>query len=243
MDKRAAASVDAIRKALPFEPAGELLLLSIFGSQVKGTETIQSDLDVLFVVRTEFLSFYKIIHDTIRGTPDGIKEVSILPRTTKTIRKSCNVYGSVEYSVLRENDAITLYRSADFDVPLDTEIDYEYCAERWLHLAEKTIFPKQRYLESKPGLNCFHMRNAIDYLLRTNLMSIKVRFPFTRKVRVLYEMLPPERRPPLELATIESWERYREDRDDDSRTEFDVQVATTMAKNVYEFTSKIIKTA
>lgn len=237
MNARGVTSVNALRRALPFDG---LLYLAIFGSQVRGTERPDSDLDVLFVVRTEKLSCYTKVRKAVTETPGGVRNISIIPHIPETIAGSANVYGTVEYGVLRGNGARTLYRSADFDVPLHADIDYEYCAKTWLYRAEKHLFSGTDS-KSEPASTCFCAYIAMDNLLRANLISIKTEFPFTRDVRVLYGMLPLERSPPLDIDAIANIrERYEKDDDENAWSIHDVRDVQSMAKQMYNFTCEVL---
>ncbi len=133
MNQRATASVNALVKALPFGAPDDLLLLSVFGSQVKGTERPDSDLDVLYVTRASLS--VNTVSDTITKTPGGVTKATIIPHGPDTITRMANVYGSVEWGVLREQGAKTLWRAAGFNVKLHADIDYDYSAGRWLDMA------------------------------------------------------------------------------------------------------------
>lgn len=242
MNEQGAASVNAILEALPFGMADELMLFSIFGSQVRGTERPDSDLDVLFVVQPSVRASVRTIHDTIVGAPGGVSRATVIPHGPDTITRTANVYGTVEYHVLREEGARTLYRSADFDVQLHTEIDYEYCTKRRLQMAAKNIFPEKDNSALLSGSTCFLMCMAIEHLLRANLMSIKTKFSFIRDVRVLYDMLPPERRPPVDIKAVAAiQERYKETTDEECWSLADVAEAKDMAQRVYDFTCGVIQ--
>ena len=237
MNQRATASVNALVKALPFGAPDDLLLLSVFGSQVKGTERPDSDLDVLYVTRTSLP--INTISDAITKTPGGVTGATVIPHGPDTITRTANVYGSVEWGVLREQDAKTLWRSAGFNVKLHADIDYDYSAGRWLDMARNTIFPEGGCLESRPASACFWMHMAISDMLKAGLISARIKFPFTRDIRVLYGMLPAERRPPLDVeAAAAILERY--DKDDKNWSRADVRAATRMAKQTYHFTRKMV---
>lgn len=248
MNKRAAVSIRAICNALPFEPDGMLLMFVVFGSQVRGTDGPQSDLDVLYVTRTESSSFYDAVYRTILGAPDGVRAVSIFAHTPQTIRKFANLYGTVEHGILHGTvDMKTLYKSdsADLDglVRTMTEADYAQCARQWMEMSETIIFNRQEGPPpSLPGLTCFLMRQAIDYLLRACLLSAGIRFPFTRDMRVLYDLLPPERRMQLDLGALARWGRYVADGDGGRQayTDGEASSATSMAKGVHAFVERMI---
>ena len=242
MNQRGTISVNALTKALPFGIPDDLLLLSIFGSQAKGTERPDSDLDVLFVVRTSKASPINAVHDAITKTPGGVTRTTIIPHTPDTITWTANVYGTVEWGVLREQGAKTLWRAADFDVKLHPEIDYDYSAGRWLDMARKAIFPEMDRSESRPGSACFRIHLGACNLLRAALLSAGMTFPFTRDIRVLYGMLSPDRRPPLDVDAVEAIrERYDKDRDDKNWSRDDVRAARNMVKPAYRFANRMIK--
>lgn len=197
MNKRGTTSVNAVLDALPFGMGDDLLLLSVFGSQVRGTERPDSDLDILFVVRTSEASRYKAIYDTVTGTPGGVGDATIIPHIPETIARTANVYGTVEWGALREEGAITLWRSPDFGVELHRQIDYRYGARRWLEMAEDRIFPEGGGEPDHPALD-----TATGYLLRACLLAAGVRFPYTRDVRELYGMIPSGMRPRMEIDAV-----------------------------------------
>ena len=239
MNRRATASVNSLVKALPFDIPDDLLLLSIFGSQVKGTERPDSDLDVLYVTRTSLP--INTISDAITKTPGGVTGATVIPHGPDTITRTANVYGSVEWGVLREQGAKTLWRAADFDVNLHSEIDYDYSAGRWLDMARKLLFPQEDY-GSWSGLDCLQAHMAACNLLRAILLSARMTFPLTRDIRVLYEMLSPDRRPPLGVEVLEAIrERYDKDRDNKNWSGVDVRAARNMAKPAYRFIRRTIK--
>lgn len=227
MNKHGAASVNAIHKALPLDG---LLYLAIFGSQVKGTERPDSDLDVLFVVRDSESSCYPKVRRVITEAPGGVKKVTIIPHIPESIARMANVYGSVEYGVLREDDARTLYRSADFGVELQRGIDYRYCAQRWLEKAKTYILSNDDWSE----LTGSWLYNGIDCLLRASLMAIGVKFPYTPDLHMLYDMLPPDRRPSLDLDML-AVVRNKWDCGNDSWSQTDAQAISAMAKSAYSF--------
>lgn len=246
MNRRAVASVRAIRRALPFEPRNMLLLFAVFGSQVRGTETARSDLDVLYVTRRKSQSFYNTVRRTILGAPGGVKAVSIFDHTPQTIKRFANLYGTVEYGVLRGNGGVkVLYKSesADLDSVMKgpPEADNEWCAKQWMKLSEGIIFHgPENGPQSPPGLTCFLMRQSIDYLLRACLLSAGIKFPFTRDMGELYEMLPSEKRMSLDLDALAHWARYADGGDGWAYTDDDAAAATDMAERAHAFTRGVV---
>ena len=162
MNRRAAVSVDAIRKVLPLEPPGELLLLIIFGSQVRNEEKPESDLDILCVTRTGSKSFYEALHKTMAEKSDGVRGATVLEHTPQTIGRNANLYGMPEYGALRgyhNGESVILYRSKDACSELDgimaggvggcrgdmdghnekDECDTDWCARQWFDISGKLI--------------------------------------------------------------------------------------------------------
>ena len=108
---------------------------------------------------------------------------------------------------------------------LDSEIDYEYGAKRWMERAKAYIFqdsPKPAWL-----------RHGVDCVLRALLLSLKTNFPFTRDLRVLYNMLPSESRPPVDIDLAMSCGGYGDCGKQFSQA--DTQTATDMAKQAYRY--------
>lgn len=231
MNKRGVASVKALTEALPFKT---LQYLAIFGSQVRGNARPDSDLDVLFVSHADL---YSTIRSTILNASGGVDTVTIIPHTSDTIRKACNTYGSIEWFVLRGKDARTLYRSADFDVTLHTEVDYEYGAKRWLELATQHL--SDHTLDSQPGSTCCKMHAVIGCLLRSLLMSNRILFPYnTRDIGELYELLPSQ--PPLDIDKVMGWRDYLLDFDNTKWSKHDAQDAMTVANQICSYATRII---
>ena len=107
---------------------------------------------------------------------------------------------------------------------------------------KNTSFQKKDYSERWPRSTCFDMHLAIVNLLRAGIMACKVRFPFTRDVRMLYEMLSLERRPPLDVDAAAIREKYDENKDETGWTQVDVAKAQDMVRRVYHFTCGNVKT-
>lgn len=235
MNERGAASVQSIIRNVLSEPPDGLLYFAIFCSQVRGDERSDSDLDTLFVVREAKQTCIVQVSKAATGVVGGVENVTIIPHIPETIQEMANLYGSVEYHVLREHDAKTLYRSADYTVQLQTKIDYEYSAKRWLENAKAHIFLKDADSESPP----LRFRKGIDCLLRASLLSIKVKFPYTRDIRVLYNLLPVGRRPPLDIDVIATIpDKYFDNQNDWSQDE--ACMVAVMAKQAYKSTEKMI---
>ncbi len=238
MNRRAAASIRAIRKALPFEPPGMLLLFIIFGSQVRNTQTPKSDLDILYVTRRESKQFYKAVEGAVLGARGGVKRASIFAYTPDTIKKYANLYGMVEYGALRgyhNGESIILYRSDTACDALDGMLpagvggcrgdedghnrkdvcDTAWCARRWLGRAENKMSEGLSSAEKhgvsdrdEAGFVCYMMYESIDCAVKACLLHHGIKFPFTRDIRILYGMLPPEDRMPMDFDALGHWSAY-----------------------------------
>ena len=192
MNKRGAVSLESLRRALPMDG---LLYLAIFGSQVRGDERPDSDLDVLLVSRG---GCWKGVHDAIVRAPGGVPSATVLPHTPDTLARVANLYGSVEYGVLRGIGSEEVYRTDGFVVDLSGDIDFGYGAGRWLEKAEQYISC------CGPGDSRDTLRLAADCLLRASLLSAGLKFPWTRDLQELLDTLPPDARPPLDLDALDA---------------------------------------
>ncbi len=239
MNKRAAVSVQSIKQNILAEPPEGLLYFAIFGSQVRGTERPDSDLDILYVVKTPESLPHNVIRNTVR-IPGGVKMATIIQHTCdEELLKDVNVYGTIEYSVLRGYGSRTLYRSAEFNIPLHDAIDYANSARGWLKAAEVYMFSKTIDSESQPRMVCFYAWKVIDHILRANLCMQKIKFPFARDLHVLYNLLPAGRRPPLDIDVIATIpDKYFDNESDWSQDE--ACMVAVMAKQAYKSTEKMI---
>ncbi len=238
MNRRATASVDAIKKALPFEPSNELLLLIIFGSQVRNEETPESDLDILCVTRTESKQFYASLHSAMAGVRDGVRSATVLEHTPQTIGRNANLYGMPEYGALRgyrNGESVILYRSKDACSALDGIMaggvggccgdedghnekdvcDTDWCALQWLSRAENGISEGLLLAERRgcsdrdlAGFICYIMYESIDSSIKACLLHHDIMFPFTRDIHALHEMLPSGSHMPMDFVALSNWSAY-----------------------------------
>ena len=227
MNRRAAASVDAIRRALPLEPPGELLLLMVFGSQVRNTETPDSDLDILYVSRTGSGRLRESLNGALSGARGGVPEATVFAYTPQTLEKYANLYGMPEYHALRGHGSAILYRSPDACRVLDPLTaagvggcpddgrhrpdvqDFALWARRWLDRARHFLPPAPRAAGGGLGsASACHMACvSIDCAVKACLLHHRIPFPFTRDIRALCHMLPAACRPPLDPAALSHWSR------------------------------------
>ena len=71
---------------------------------------------MLHVTRTSKASSINAVRDAITKTPGGVTRATIIPHTPDTVAWTANVYGTIEWGVLREQGAKTPWRSTDFDI-------------------------------------------------------------------------------------------------------------------------------
>ncbi|MYB30427.1 MAG: nucleotidyltransferase domain-containing protein [Cenarchaeum sp. SB0663_bin_5] len=235
VNKRGAVSIKALQDAIPF--SDDLLFLSIFGSQVKGNTRPDSDLDVLCVVRSSEVIRSKTIRDVIE-IPGGVEKSTIIPHGIDTISRTANLYGSVEYHVLREEGARTLFRSPDFHVDITPYIDYEFSAKKWLQKAKENIFGDWA---STRGEGHLRLYIGVGYALRSLLMRCRIDFSFTRDIRVLCDMLPSNMRPPLDVQLAgDILSAYDKDRTWEGWSDINICETRSMAERACGFADKIL---
>ncbi len=235
MNRQTTASVEAIRNALPFEnPNTTLLYLAIFGSQVRGTERPDSDLDIFFITDKWSLDIIMMVKDVARKAPDGIQDINKFAYSIEGIRKHANLYGSPIHDVLRGIDGVqVLYQVEPLDYMIK-EPDLGWCALQWLDMARMHITPTGKNY----GLVCFHNSLVIDYSLRSYLLYNGVRFPRTRDVRILYGMLP-NRTISLDFDAVNYWRDYVY-HTDSQYTKDDADVAVSLARHTYDTINALV---
>lgn len=237
MDKRAAASLKAIRDALPFNhPNTKLLYMVAFGSQVRGTERPDSDLDVFYVVDDWSFGFDMAVKRTGRRAPGGMRDINTFSYSLSAVQEQANLYGSPVHDVLRGIGGVdVMYQDEKFD-HLIAEPDLDWCAAEWLDTAGVYL---RRAVGDDRGAVCFHASLAIDYSLRSCLLHYGIRFPHTRDIRVLHGMLPPSD-VRLDLGAVNHWRDYIK-HSDNHYSEEDARTAVEAAKQTCEVVRSIIR--
>ena len=237
MDKRAAASLEAIRAALPFDhPDAKLLYMAAFGSQVRGMERPDSDLDIFYVVDDWSFDFDMAVKRAGRRAPGGMHDINTFSYSLPDVQEHANLYGSPIHDVLRGIDGVdVMYQAEPFD-HLIAEPDLSWCAAEWLDIADIHL----RRAAGNHGLTCFHASLVIDYSLRSCLLHYGVRFPRTRDVRVLYGMLPPSEMR-LDFEAVNYWRDYIK-HPDNHYSEKDARAAIEVARQTRDIVGRIVRT-
>lgn len=189
MNEQARVSIDAIRRQIPGNADTQWVM--VFGSQARGDQRPDSDLDVLHIVNRWCGKYnavhYDVIRDIVRATPGGVRDVTVLVETPLTIQKYGNLYGSTEYNALREGRVV--YGAEGAQHVHTYEMPAAEAARRWLSRAYmQVLYGRQMKQEADRGAM---WRMSVEYSLKSALCSRGVRFPFVRDdPRRLYEMLP-----------------------------------------------------
>lgn len=177
--------------------AGTVMVV-VFGSQARGTATARSDLDVLYVAQNRHVELYDLFEKAIRR-PQGIEKHSLFGHTAHSIKKKMNIYGTMEYWAMREGAIIYLDDKRAGSV-LRRLVDYEddasllsACAGEWLKIAERYYSDGATY-EKKyrrdDDFTCHMMYLSISSMIKSMLVLDGIRFPFTRTLKPLYDLLP-----------------------------------------------------
>ena len=185
--------MDALREKMPKHR--DTVCLYVFGSQARGDERPDSDLDVLHIVNRWCSKYsdthYSVVRDIVRDTPGGVQDVTVLVETTLTIQKQGNLYGAAEYGALREGRVI--YGEENAHMVHTYDMPAAEAARRWLSRAYMCIL-HGRQMEAAAGrfsgLDDMWAR-SVEFSLNSILCAGGVRFPFVRgDLRRLHGMLP-----------------------------------------------------
>ena len=190
MDGRARASVEAIQEALQSNP--DTVAAYVTGSHARGTATERSDLDIYHIVRHG--KWNQEHYDIISGAVGDRMKVDVVVDSMESFGKSVNMYGSFEYWATR--DGIVIYEdgSADWRTVLDSmhDVCLPNCAERWLEFAMGCMNDADAYRQDGGRDNsfpCILYRRAISASLMAALTHDNVRFPFTKQLSGLADLL------------------------------------------------------
>ena len=255
MNAQAALTVNAIKAELTKPKTSRLLLrFVLFGSQIRGTETPKSDLDVLYIARNSSMltEFYKRISAVTSKVKkdNGAPVYHNFAFYPKTIRKFANIYGTVEYNVLRGlTQTHTLYEALDAKdvirrqiLVADDDDDLTHSL-KWLRLAEQNLLRQSshNFYQHHTNRICFSMAYSIACALRACLLNAHIRFSsdiHMRDMRKLYDLLPLKYRMPMpDFAELDKWFQHGLNK---TCTLQDADYATKAAKAVYKFTQEMI---
>lgn len=272
MNRRAAASVRAVKRELLSDPPADLLLFVIFGSQVRNTQTPESDPDILYITRTNPGKFSKSLCRTLAGTRGGVRTATVFEHTSYTIGRNANLYGSPEYHALRGHrtgESRILYRSPRACRALDpllaagvggcpanghndTDIcDTEWCADWYLRISALRLSAGRSWARSTDNLGpnlepaCNSLYDSIGHSVKACLLSRRIMFPYARDIRDLYRLLPPDCRPVpgLDLDALHHWGARRIKLGSRMYTPQDAAKSVHAARRMYSFASKTVRSA
>ena len=205
MNEHGQASFNALQKALPYLDEN-MLICYVFGSQVKSTERLDSDLDVLYLSdEVQRGSHVEKIRNIITTAKNGVKKASVFPYNIKSIKKFVNMYGSLEYNTLRGlNGSIPIFSSPNADAFLETllePLDFEKSTQ--MHIVR--IIDEFLPIRTDCSMNSRYTKACliIDYTLRACLLANHVAFPDTRNLRDLYALLEPDAREMFEFLDFD----------------------------------------
>ncbi len=129
MNTQALISLHNIRKNILAKSPSNLLFFALFGSQVRGTERPDSDLDFLYVVK-DFEKEDEItqskVSEIVRAN-GGLQTLTRLRSDKKGIYNEMNIYGTVNYRVMRGEDTMILYKQFDFKIEKKCRVLFSLC--------------------------------------------------------------------------------------------------------------------
>lgn len=85
-------------------------------------------------------------------------------------------------------------------------------AGRWIEKADHDLIAAQHTLELQANcpfdVICFHAQQCVEKTLKALLISRSLRFPPTHDLGALFNMLPNDGRPAIELSKLRTLNRY-----------------------------------
>ena len=231
MNRRATISVNALRKA--FEKDDNILLCIIFGSQARGTERLNSDLDVLCIlkritlkqkvgryrhIRLSKWGHIKEIQNITKNTKGAVRSMNTLIETQYTLKTNTDatLYGTILYRALHEG--IIIYKGKGSEKIIRDYIENPFTnlrrhADLWLQKAFRDIDNTKNLPSHMVDIGCDNIERAIHCMLRALLLSRSIQFPFGRNFKILYDILDKKERETLfkdiDIRRILQWGETR----------------------------------
>ena len=237
MNQETISTINIIKEKISKEihPLSDILLLTVFGSQVRGTALPDSDLDLLFVAKNYESAVQT--HNTISHAIRSRTSATILGHSVDTIKKPANLYGTPEYAVLRGINTHVILQQPGNIPHVNKKINYVWCAAQWLKIAADTLWPPSD-APIKKEEKFFYMYRTIDHLFMACLLHHHIKFPFTRNIHQLYELLPSQHKKIIRRDDIAIFPHCLPDFKDDD--EVKTLTAVNMVKKMYVYFAQFI---
>ena len=215
MNRRAVISVNALRKT--FEKDDNVLLCIVFGSQARGTERPDSDLDLLCIlkritlkhkvgryrhIRLSKWGHIKEIQDVIINTKGAVRSMNTIIETQNTLKTNIDatLYGTTLYRALHEG--IIIYKGKGSENIIRDYVENPFInlkrhADAWMKKAFYDIHKAKSISPYLVDIGCDDMERAIHCMLRALFVSRGIQFPFGRNFKILYDILDKKERETL----------------------------------------------
>ena len=239
--RKAKVSINAV--AMEARKTPDVVMVVVFGSQARGTATPHSDLDVLYVKRNRRAKLYDLFEKAIRR-PQGIDRYTLFDHTAHSIKKKMNVYGTMEYWAMREG--VIVYQSRQAGPILKRLANYDHdslsaCTREWFRTAEKYYADGVSYEEKyrrDDDFTCHMMYLSVTSLIKSVLVHNEIRFPFSRTLKPLYDLLPDKSTitNTCSLDLISSWQEGPV-----HKSHHEAMQAARLAQKIYSDTEKSLR--
>lgn len=215
MNRRAVISVNALRKK--FAKDDNVLLCIVFGSQARGTERPDSDLDLLCVlkritlkhkvgryrhIRLSKWGHIKEIQNVIINTKGAVRSMNTLVETQNTLKTNIDatLYGTTLYRALHEG--VIVYKGKGSENIIQKYVENPFNnprrhADAWMKKAFDDMDSAKKLPPYMADVGCDSMERAIHCMLRALFISRGIQFPFGRNFKGLHDMLDKKERETL----------------------------------------------
>ena len=246
MNQKAKTTISLLQKKLPTYE--DTLLVMAFGSQVRGTEHPDSDLDILHVVRDGGNESKMADIKTLGASShDAIEKMTILEYTDKSILDWGNLYGRAEYNAIRKGRIIFKRE------PVASELLKKFngrtrstAIRRWLEFAKSDINVGKQWKTRDVNIACFMMQRSIDACLKTVLLFRNVEFTRLVGIRAHYKLMTAADRrlilDKLDIDRIASWQ-YNMFNKYGKYDDHDYTYASMAARSVYDSVERLTSKA